>query len=969
MPNATPKQSLLPLFIGALIICLACFLAHPAWAYADALPDEASGAPIVKNDSGENPDSVTGQDAGNNTGCEEGLENARQNAINGEGGSAESQNEGDRAVGEEASIENTVDSPAVDKSNGEGAIKETGEQGAKENQGNSQESLTKANATTAQTVTQTKEATAAAPTGKGTATASATVESADVKAKEAQAEPSTKSKSTAGASKKSATTDAAAKASSAKGNVTVASAKTAAMPAKTAAKAANAKGNVAVAPAKTTATPAKTAAKVKSTAAASVSSSTATKAASSSKSKKFVIVIDAGHGGYDSGAVGYVVEKDVNLTIAKYLRQELSKYANVEVYMTRADDTYVALSDRVDIAAKWNADVVISVHNNAGGGSGSEVIVPNSSSWCYSKCYTQGQKLGYNILAELNALGLSTHSGVYSKDTTNDSHYPDGSLSDYFTLVAGPRENKILGIIVEHAFVDDASDAEFLQGNSNLKRLAQADARGVVKTFNLKLGDITKVKYDTPLAAGTYAIGTSTNGNQVLDIAGGSKANGANVLLWQYHDASWQKWDVSYDKQGMYIFKNVGTKKVLDSEGGMANTGNNVLAWQAKSSDYYNQRWVLVKSGSGYVIKSALDTGFVIDCMGGSSANGTNVALWDTNGGSNQRFYFINANPKVAYGKTLADGVYTMGVSNKKTQLVEVEGCSKKNCANVALYQKNGGSNQQWSFKYNGNGYYKIVNVNSGLALDVEGASIAPGTNVLQYKSNGGKNQLWGVQKNSNGTYSVYSAINGMALDVCAASTANGANVETYFRNGGKNQRFYLQVSKPVSSGYSIMGTSSVTVDQMVKYYGTTKAPYPSSTYASKGAKTISQFAKIAYEEANAEGVKAEVLFAQAMHETGNLQFGGSVSPSQCNFGGIGATGGPVKGATFSNVRQGLRAQVQHLKAYASTAALKNDCVDPRFDLVTRGSAKTVEQLSGKWATDSGYGSSIVAIINKIKKQ
>lgn len=720
-----------------------------------------------------------------------------------------------------------------------------------------------------------------------------------------------------------------------------------------------------------------TAAKASSTAAKATvtttsTTTTAAKAAASTTTtvaKRFVIVIDAGHGGSDSGANGYVVEKDVNLIIAKYLRDELAQYSGVEVYMTRSSDTYVSLSDRVKKAVNWNADVVISIHNNAGGGRGAEVIVPNSSSWAYSACYVQGQKLGANILAELKGVGLSVHQGVYSKNSTNNSRYADGSLADYFTLIEGPREHKILGVIVEHAFVDTASDAKFLQGNANLKKLALADARGIASTFNLSKVDITKVKYSTPLAAGTYVIVTSNNGSQVLDVAAGSKANGANVLLWEYHNVSWQKWSVSYDSQGMYIFKNVGTGKVLDAANGTAKSGTNVLTWQAKSSDYYNQRWVLVKSGAGYVIRAALNTNSVLDCMNGSSANGTNIALWTVNGGGNQRFFFVEANPKVAYGKTIANGVYTMGVSNKKTKLVEVEGCSKNNCGNVDIYEINGGKNQQWSFKYNGAGYYKIINVNSGLALDVEGASLAPGTNVLQYKSKSGKNQLWGVQKNSDGTYSIYSALNGMALDVHGASTADLTNVETYFSNGGKNQRFYLEKPKPVSSGYNIMGTSSVTVAQMVKYYNSTGATYPSSMYSSKGAKTINDFAQIAYEEAKAEGVKAEVLFAQAMLETGNLRFGGDVSPSQCNFGGIGATGGGAAGATFSNVRQGLRAQAQHLKAYASTAALNNACVDPRFNLVTRGSAKTVEQLSGKWATGSDYGSNIVSIINRIKGQ
>ena len=113
--------------------------------------------------------------------------------------------------------------------------------------------------------------------------------------------------------------------------------------------------------------------------------------------------------------------------------------------------------------------------------------------------------------------------------------------------------------------------------------------------------------------------------------------------------------------------------------------------------------------------------------------------------------------------------------------------------------------------------------------------------------------------------------------------------------------------------------------------------------------------------------MRAEVLFAQAMWETGWLQFGGDVKASQCNFGGLGATGGGAQGATFANVRTGLRAQVQHLKAYASTASLKNTCVDPRFSYVTRGCAPNLEDLNGKWAVPGdNYGQNIRAIINRM---
>ena len=166
---------------------------------------------------------------------------------------------------------------------------------------------------------------------------------------------------------------------------------------------------------------------------------------------------------------------------------------------------------------------------------------------------------------------------------------------------------------------------------------------------------------------------------------------------------------------------------------------------------------------------------------------------------------------------------------------------------------------------------------------------------------------------------------------------------------------------EPFVSKTNIMGESQTTVAQMVRRYNNVGKAYPASVYAEYGASDIAQFCQILYEEATAEGVRAEVVFAQAMHETGWLQFGGDVSAEQCNFAGIGATGGGNPGNSFNDwgadsVRKGLRAQVQHLKAYASTEDLVNECVDPRFSYVSRGCAPTVEDLGGRWAVSSTYG-------------
>lgn len=177
---------------------------------------------------------------------------------------------------------------------------------------------------------------------------------------------------------------------------------------------------------------------------------------------------------------------------------------------------------------------------------------------------------------------------------------------------------------------------------------------------------------------------------------------------------------------------------------------------------------------------------------------------------------------------------------------------------------------------------------------------------------------------------------------------------------------------KAKAAAHEIMGTSSVTVDQMVSYYNK-RYTFPAETYRDKGADSAEAFFKILKEEAEAEGVRADVLFAQVMLETGGLKFGGDVQPSQCNFGGLGAVGGGAAGETFADVRTGLRAQVQHLKAYASTDGLNNACVDKRFQYVSRGTARYVEWLAipqnpyGKgWAADADYGTKLLRIMDSL---
>lgn len=123
---------------------------------------------------------------------------------------------------------------------------------------------------------------------------------------------------------------------------------------------------------------------------------------------------------------------------------------------------------------------------------------------------------------------------------------------------------------------------------------------------------------------------------------------------------------------------------------------------------------------------------------------------------------------------------------------------------------------------------------------------------------------------------------------------------------------------------------------------------------------------KLYREEATIEGVSHDIAFCQMCLETGFLHFGDDVKSEQNNFAGLGAIGGAPNAASFESARLGVRAHIQHLKAYASLEPLVQELEDPRFRFVTRGIAPSIEQLSGRWSADLEYGNKIMAMLKRL---
>jgi hypothetical protein len=119
-------------------------------------------------------------------------------------------------------------------------------------------------------------------------------------------------------------------------------------------------------------------------------------------------------------------------------------------------------------------------------------------------------------------------------------------------------------------------------------------------------------------------------------------------------------------------------------------------------------------------------------------------------------------------------------------------------------------------------------------------------------------------------------------------------------------------------------------------------------------------------EEAAHEGIDHDVAFAQMCLETGFLTFGGLVRPEWNNFCGLGAIGPEQPGLVFPDPRTGVRAHIQHLKAYATSEPLKLSLVDPRYRYVRAGSSPTIDGLAGTWAADKLYPEKIYGILQRL---
>ena len=304
---------------------------------------------------------------------------------------------------------------------------------------------------------------------------------------------------------------------------------------------------------------------------------------------------------------------------------------------------------------------------------------------------------------------------------------------------------------------------------------------------------------------GVYFISNAKDPSMVVDVNGGSSANGANVQIYSSNYSFAQDFKLEYQGNGLYVIRNFKSGKVLDVYGGKRVSGTNVQ--QYSQNNTLAQLWYLKKSGDCYVICSAA-SGLALDVYGGKTASGTNVQVYTDNGTDAQRFSLVSDTVLSeslaieASGCRIGNGIYLLASCVADGMVIDIYGGSKANGANVQIYSSNGSLAQKFEISYVGNGLYTIQSAGSGKYLDAKDGGTSNGTNVQQYQGNGSRAQLWYfVPIDDDGMYTIKNAKTGLALDVYGGRTANGTNVQLYKANGTEAQCFHVDFTPLLEDG------------------------------------------------------------------------------------------------------------------------------------------------------------------------
>ena len=354
-----------------------------------------------------------------------------------------------------------------------------------------------------------------------------------------------------------------------------------------------------------------------------------------------------------------------------------------------------------------------------------------------------------------------------------------------------------------------------------LNEASKSGAQGFV--FTLAKWLTTAVKKGATVAEGIYALNAGVGKKQVVQVSKASTDDGANVLTYKATANMNQRWHLEMAGNNLYTLRAVHSDKVLAVEDGATESGSNVC--QSSFDGSLAQYWYLLKTGSQFYIRNA-KSGCGLSVKDNVAKNGTNVQIFTPSTLAAQHYSLVRdvaLEEAIDAGKPLSEGIYTVKAGVNKKLVLDVNGSSTANGANVRLATSASTLNQKVELTYLGFGLYSIQFANSGKYLHVKGGSSKAGATVIQWKRMANsRSQKWYFVKTSSG-YQLRSGISGLALEVKGGSTKSGTDAIVSQANVKKtSESFKLSQVSLLPNGTYVFA-SALDPGQLVEVKGSWK--------------------------------------------------------------------------------------------------------------------------------------------------
>lgn len=439
---------------------------------------------------------------------------------------------------------------------------------------------------------------------------------------------------------------------------------------------------------------------------------------------------------------GYFIKSRLGDYVLDISGGSVSNGGNAQVYSWNATNAQVwnlvKIAQTIDdglyrLGSMLNGGQVVDVTGGSLNDSAQTQLYGSNDTLAQYWTFTYNKSTGYyTVRSAVSGKVLDCRGGGVSNGTSVQQYAENGTTAQWWRVVMN-ADGSVSLVSAKSGLALDVTGAN--SANGTKLQLYSANGTNAQK-WTLSVPTVF-------VRDGLYEIYSRVDGNRLIDVSDGSKADDAKLQVWNRNGTLAQKWSVSVCDDGSVLIKGANSGKFLSQS-----EGKLVSVKEAAEGS----RWIPRVSPRGGLVLVNAASGAVIDLTGGNAAAGTAIQMYANNLTAAQAWRFVSAS-------LIDDGYYVVVNQSSGDRVLDVAGASCNAGARVQLYTANGTNAQKWYVRSLGNGAYSLTAFVSGKALDVPSANASNGVPVQQWDWNGSGAQKWLLRLADDGGIAIYSVL------------------------------------------------------------------------------------------------------------------------------------------------------------------------------------------------------------------